>query len=135
VRDQGRFKFFQGADDALEGRGDVGEVRYAASDDKNLAVWTRSTASDEIDLIYKSVKLWVVEIDHERLTDRFRVFVCLALRRSSRVFSIVSQFMSKPVGGDGIRINDRSATSSDHSPNASLGIEDGQLERGSSGPI
>ena len=38
----------QGADDALEGRGDIGKIGNTAADDEDLAIGARSAAGDEI---------------------------------------------------------------------------------------
>ena len=62
-------------------------------------------------------------------TNRLRILVCLTLRRSAGVLAIVGELVGEAVGSNGIGVDDRRATTSDHGPDAALGIEDGELKR------
>ena len=59
-----------------------------------------------------------------RLTDGFSIFIGLALGRSSRVFTVVGEFISKTCGSDGITVDNRGTTASDHGPHATFRVED-----------
>ena len=62
-------------------------------------------------------------------TNRFGVFVGLILSWRSRVFTVISEFVSESMSGDSVGVDDRSSTTSDHSPDSSFGVENGQFER------
>lgn len=66
----------------------------------------------------------------KQLTNSFSILISLILSRSSRVLSVISEFVSESMRGNSIRVNDRSSSSSNHGPNATFGIEYGQLETG-----
>ena len=110
VSDQGFTVLFEGSDDSLESGGDVGKVGDTSSDDEQLALRVGLTPGDEVD-------------------DGLGVLVRLTLGGGTRVFTIVGELVSEPGGSDGVRVDDRGTTSSDHGPDSSFGVEDGELER------
>jgi hypothetical protein len=68
-------------------------------------------------------------------TDGLGILVRLTFSRRTRVLSIVGKLMRETMRGDRVRVNDRSTTSSNHSPHTALGVEDGELERSAGGRI
>ena len=68
-------------------------------------------------------------------TDCLSVFVGLTLRGSTRVLAVVGQFVSEAVGGNGIRVDDRCTTTSDHRPDATFRVQDSKLERSAGGTV
>lgn len=55
--------------------------------------------------------------------------------RGTRVFTIVGELVSEAVGGNGIRVDDASTATGNHSPNTTLRVEDRQFERSTSRSI
>jgi hypothetical protein len=66
----------------------------------------------------------------ETRTDRFGVFISLTFSGSTRVLSVVSELVRESVGSNGIGVNDGSATTGNHGPDAAFRVEDSQFERG-----
>eukprot|EP00047_Mylnosiga_fluctuans_P002395 m.224315 g.224315 ORF g.224315 m.224315 type:complete len:1021 (+) comp11078_c0_seq1:64-3126(+) len=102
-------ELLDGAHDALERRGHVGEVGNAAADDKDLAAR-------------------VLVLGHEG-QHRLRVLVSLLLARRARVLAVVGQLGGTAQIADGIAVDHGCAAAGDHGPDAALDVEDRQLER------
>jgi len=111
VLDEELGKLAEGADDALEGTGDVGEVGDAAADEKDLAVRLDGGAEHEVE-------------------DGAGVVVGLRLGRGARVFAVVGEFVGEAGGGDGVGVDDRGAASRDQRPYAAVRVQDGEFEGG-----
>ena len=107
---QGRGDFTQGADDAFERRGDVGEVGDAAADEEDFALWVYRGAEHEIQ-------------------DGAGVVVGLGLGGCARVFAVVGEFGDEAGGGDGVSVDDGGTAAGDESPDATGGVEHGEFER------
>lgn len=103
----------QGADHALESGGDVGEVGDTAADEEDLAVGVCGSAQHQVE-------------------DGAGVVVGLGLGRSARVFTIVGEFADEASRGNGVGVDDRGTAPRDKSPDAAIGIEDGEFEGGAS---
>ena len=63
------------------------------------------------------------------LTDRLRILVRLAFGGGTRVLAVVGKLVRETVRRDGIGIHNRSTTTSNHGPDATLSIENSELER------
>mmetsp|Transcript_8166 Transcript_8166/g.20081 ORF Transcript_8166/g.20081 Transcript_8166/m.20081 type:complete len:224 (-) Transcript_8166:415-1086(-) len=59
------------------------------------------------------------------------ILECMFGTGSPRVFPIIGKFVRKPQVGNGISVDHRGTTTSNHRPDLSGWIQDGQLERGS----
>ena len=99
------------SNDALESRRDVGEVGDAATDEQDFAFGMVGRAYHQVE-------------------HRSRVVVSLGLGRGARVLAVVGELRGEARRGDGVGIHDRGATTSDECPDASIFVEDGELERG-----
>ena len=53
----------------------------------------------------------------------------LGLGRGARVLAVVGELRGVAGRGNGVGVDDRSTTTGNKSPDAALGVEDGQLER------
>jgi hypothetical protein len=124
--DQGGLVLLESADDALESRCDVGEVGDTTADDQDLAIRVRFATSDQVNC---EGMRWERRYSRKLLTDRLRIFVSLTFCRSARVLSVVGEFMSKAVGRNGVGVDDRGTTTSNHGPYAAFGVENGELKR------
>jgi len=116
VVDERCLELFESADDTLEGSGNVGEVGNTTANDQDLSLGVRLSASDEV-------------------KDGFGVFVCLTFSWCTRVFSIVGKLVSKAVGGDGIRVNNGSTTTSNHGPDTALRVQHSELQGSTGGTV
>lgn len=88
----------------------VGEVSNTTTDEEDLALWVLRSAEHEVE-------------------DSTGVVESLGLGWGTRVFTIVGELRGEPRRGDGIGVDDGSTTTSDESPDATVAVEDGQLER------
>ena len=111
VLDEERSDLADGADDTLEGGGDVGEVGNTTTDEEDLALGVHGCSEEEVE-------------------DGSSVVESLGLGGSTGVFTVVGELTSVTSRGNGISIDDRSTTTSNESPDATAAVEDGQLERG-----
>ena len=100
----------QSADDTLEGRGNIGEVGNATTDEQDLA-------------------LRVLRRTEHEVKDGSCVVEGLCLCGSTRVLAVVGKLAGEASRGDGIGVNDRSTTTSNKSPDTANGVQDGKLER------
>lgn len=98
-----------GSDDASEGSSDVCEVGDTATDDERLSILEGLTSSHE-------------------LQDGLGVLVGFALRRGTRVLTVVGEFVTEAHVGDGIGVDDGSTATGDHGPDLACGVQDGELE-------
>lgn len=101
----------QGADDTLEGGSDVGEVGNTTTDEQHLAVRVGRGPQHQV-------------------KHCAGVVVGLCLGRSTRVFTIVGEFVDKASGGNSICIDDRRTTTGHEGPDTAVAVEDGEFERG-----
>lgn len=101
----------EGADDTLECAGDVGEVGNTTTNEEDLALVGQGSAEHEIE-------------------DGAGVVVGLRLGGSTRVLTVVGELVGETGRGNGIGVDDGSTTTSDQSPDTSVGVEDGKLEGG-----
>lgn len=131
--DERSLVLFEGADDALESRGDVCEVGDTTTNDENLALRVRGATGHQID--WKNVRFFFSRRTYSGRTNGFCILVSLSLSWSTGVLAIVGEFMGKTMSSDSVGVDDGSATTSDHGPDAALGIENGKLERGTSRTI
>lgn len=111
VLDEDRGDFSEGADDALEGGGYVGEVGNAAADEEDLTLGPQRGTEHEVE-------------------DGAGVVVGLGLGRSTRVLSVVCELGDVSGRSDGVCVDDGGTTTGDEGPDAAVGVEDGELERG-----
>lgn len=116
VSDQSLSVLFESLDDTLEGSSNVGEVGNTTTDDEDLALRVRSTSSDQVN-------------------DRLGVLVSLTLSGSTRVFTVVGEFMSESSCGDSVRVDDGGTTTCDHGPNSTFLVENSQFEGSTGGSI
>ena len=101
----------EGADDAAEGLGDVGEVGDAAADDEHLAAAA------------------LVGLRSHQLQDGAGVLEGLVLRGRAGVLAVVGQLAAEAQVGDGVSIHDTGAAASHHRPHPPLAVEQRQLQR------
>lgn len=106
-------KVAEGADDTLEGAGDVGEVGNTTADEEDLALVAHGSAEHEVQ-------------------DGAGVVVGLRLGGSTRVLTIVGELVGKANRGNGVGVDDGSTTTGNQGPDAAGRVEDGELERGTS---
>lgn len=111
VLDERGRDFPQGADDTLEGGGDVGEVGDTTTDEEDLAVGVLGGAEHEVE-------------------DSAGVVEGLGLGRSTRIFAVVGKLTGEASRGDGVGVDDGSTATGDEGPDAAGRVEDGELERG-----
>lgn len=111
VLDEERSDLADGADDTLEGGGDVGEVGNTTTDEEDLALGVHGSTEHEVE-------------------DSSGVVEGLGLGGGTRVLAVVGELTSVTSRGNGISVDDRSTTTSNESPDATAAVEDGQLERG-----
>ena len=102
--------FPQGADDTLEGGGDVGEVGNTTTDEENLA-------------------LLVLRGTEHKVENSAGVVEGLSLGWGTRVLTVVGKLASETGRGDGVGVDDGGTTTSDECPYTASGVEDGELER------
>ena len=74
-------------------------------------------------------------VNNAMLTDSLGVLVGLTLSGSTGVLAVVGELVREAVGSNGIGVDDRSTTTSDHRPDATLSVEDSELQRGTSGSV
>ena len=91
VSDEAAAVLLEGADDALEGRSDIGEVGNATTDDEDFALET-------------AVRLGRLSARNE-VEDSLRVFVGLRFGRSAGVFTVVGKLVGEAVSRDGIGVD------------------------------
>lgn len=103
----------QGTDDTLEGAGNVGEVGNTTTNEQNLALVAQGSAEHQV--------------QHGA-----GVVVGLRLGGSTRVLTVVGELVGETSRGNGVGVHDGSTTTSNQGPDAALGVEDSQLERGTS---
>ena len=104
-----RSDFPQGADDTLEGRGNVGEVGNTTTNEQNLALRVLRSTEHEV----KNCSC-VVE--------------GLCLCGSTRVFTVVGELTGESSRCDGISVDDGSTTTGNESPDTASSVQDGKLE-------
>lgn len=109
VLDEERSNLTEGTDDTLEGRGNVGEVGNTTTDEEDLALGVHGGTEHEV-------------------KDGSGVVEGLGLGGSTRVLAVVGKLASVTGRGDGIGVDDGSTTTSDKGPDATVAVEDGQLE-------
>lgn len=102
-----------GADDTLEGGGDVGEVGNTTTDEEDLA-------------------LGVLRSTQHQVQNGLSVGVGLTLGGSTGVLSVVGQLGNETSRSNGIGVDDGGTTTSNQSPDTTAGVQDGQLQ-GSTG--
>jgi hypothetical protein len=105
--------FPKSADDSLEGGRNVGEVGDTTTNKENLALGVHGGSQHQVE-------------------DGFGVIVCLSLSGCSGVLAVVCELSHKASRCNGISVDDRCTTTCDQSPDAALGVENGQLERSTS---
>ena len=108
---QNRGDLTQGTDDTLEGRSNVGEVGNTTTNEKNLAVGVGRSTQHQVE-------------------DGVSVVVGLSLGGSTGVLTVVGELTDEASGGNGIGVHDGGTTTSNQGPDTALGVEDGELERG-----
>ena len=113
VLDEERSDLTEGADDTLEGGGDVGEVGNTTTDEEDLALGVHGSTEHEV-------------------KDGSGVVEGLGLGGSTRVLAVVGKLTGVTSRGNGIGVDDRGTTTSDEGPDTTAAVEDGQLE-GSTG--
>lgn len=113
VLDEERGNLADGADDTLEGRGDVCEVGNTTTNEEDLALGVLGSA------------------DHE-IQDGLGVVEGLRLGGSTRVLTVVGELIGETSRGNGVGVDDGSTTTSNESPDSALGVQDGELERSTS---
>lgn len=101
----------ESADHTLESAGDVGEVGNTTTDEENLAFGVLRCAQHQVE-------------------DRAGVVVGLRLRGGAGVFTVVGELADEAGRGDGVGVDDGRTTTGNESPDATRGVENGQLERG-----
>jgi hypothetical protein len=106
---QGASNFPQGADDTLEGRGNVGEVGNTTTDEQHLAL--RVLGSTEHEVKHCSC---VVE--------------GLCLCGSTRVLTVVGELTGETSGGNGIGVDNGGTTTGNEGPDTTSCVQDGELE-------
>ena len=102
-----------GADDTLEGAGNVGEVGNTTTNEEDLA-------------------LGVVGGAQHQIKDGAGVVVGLSLGGSTGVLTVVGQLANETGGGNGVGVDDGGTTTRNQGPDTAVGVQDGQLE-GSTG--
>lgn len=100
----------QSADDTLEGGSNVGEVGNTTTDEEDLAIGVNGSPEQEVE-------------------NGTGVVVGLSLGGGTRVLTVVGELADESSGGNGIRVDDRSTTTGNESPDTTAGIEDSELER------
>lgn len=104
-------EFSKCPDDTLECRGYVCEVGNTTSNEENASFRMGRRAEHKIQ-------------------NCLCVEVCLVLTRSTRVFTIVGEFTGISSGCNGVGVDNGSTTTSNQSPDAASGVQNGQLEGG-----
>lgn len=99
----------QSTDDTLEGAGNVGEVGNTTTDEEDLALGVHGGAEHQIQ-------------------DSLSVVVGLSLGGSTGVLSVVGQLGDETSGGNGVSVDDGGTTTSNQSPDTTVGVQDSQLE-------
>jgi len=102
-----------GADDTLEGGGDVSEVGNTTADEEDLA-------------------LGVLGSTQHQVQNGLGVGVGLTLGGSTRVLSVVGQLGDEASRGNGIGVDNGSTTTGNQGPDTTAGVQDSQL-KGSTG--
>lgn len=100
-----------GADDTLEGAGNVGEVGNTSTDEEDLA-------------------LGVGRGTQHQVQHGAGVVESLGLGGGTGVLTVVGKLADETSGGNGVGVDDGSTTTGDEGPHTAAGVEDGQLERG-----
>jgi hypothetical protein len=103
----------EGADDTLEGAGNVGEVGNTTTDEEDLALGVERGTQHQVE-------------------DGTGVVESLSLGGSAGVLSVVSKLANETSGGNGIGVDNGSTTTGNEGPYTAAGVEDGQLEGGTS---
>lgn len=110
VLNKQRSNFAERTNNTLERARDVGEVSNTTTNEQDLA-------------------LRVLRRPQHKVKDCASVVEGLCLGRSTRVLSVVGEFAGETGGSNGISVHDGRTTTSDQSPNATLRVQDSQLER------
>lgn len=113
VLNKERGNLAKGADDTLEGGGNVGEVGNTTTDEEDLALGVHGGSEHQV-------------------KDGSGVVEGLGLGGSTRVLAVVGKLTGVTSRGNGIGVDDRSTTTSDEGPDTTVAVEDGQLERSTS---
>lgn len=100
-----------GADDTLEGGGDVGEVGNTTADEEDLAIGVGGGAQHQVE-------------------DGAGVVEGLRLGGRTRVLTVVGELADEAGRGDGVGVHDRGTTTGHQRPDTAVGVQDGQLEGG-----
>ena len=69
------------------------------------------------------------------LTNGLRILVGLTLGGRTGVLAVVGKLVREAVRSNGVRVDNGGTTTSNHGPDASLGVEDGKLQRSTGGAI
>ena len=100
-----------GTDDTLEGAGNVGEIGNTTTDEQNLALGVGGGTQHQVE-------------------DGAGVVVGLGLGGSTRVLTVVGELADETSRSNGIGVDDRGTTTGNQSPHTAVGVQHGQLERG-----
>jgi hypothetical protein len=107
---QDRSELPECSNDALECRGDVGEVSDTATDEEDFALIGIGSAEHEVE-------------------DGSGVVECLRLGWGTRVLAVVGKFGCEPSRGNGVSVDDGGTTTGDEGPDTTCGVENGEFER------
>jgi len=100
-----------GANDTLEGAGNVGKVGNTTTDKEDFAVGVGRGAQHQV-------------------KHGAGVVVGLSLGGSTGVLAVVGQLANEAGGGNGVGIDDGGTTTSNQGPDTAVGVQNGQLEGG-----
>ena len=109
VLNKERSDLTEGADDTLEGGGNVGEVGNTTTNEEDLALGVHGSTEHEVE-------------------DGSGVVEGLGLGGSTRVLAVVGKLTGVTSRGNGVGVDDRGTTTSDEGPDTTAAVEDGQLE-------
>ena len=131
VADELVLVFFEGANDTLESSRNICKIGNTTTNDENLAIRTRSSPSDQIDLLMRCQQIVCIDIAEE-FTNGLCIFVSLTLSGSTRILPIVGELISITVSGNSVRVDNTGTTTGNHGPDSTLSIENSQFQ-GSTG--
>jgi hypothetical protein len=118
----------ESTNDTLEGGGDLLLARLAAGI-RSRHVETYVSEVGNTTTNEKNLALRMDRSAEHEVQDSLGVVVSLGLGRSTRVLSVVGELARETSRGNGISVDDGSTTTSNESPDTTLAVEDGQLER------
>lgn len=111
VLDENGGDLADGANETLEGAGNVGEVGNTTTDEENLALGVHGGTEHEVQ-------------------NGAGVLEGLGLTGGTGVLSVVGQLAHETSGSNGVGVDDGGTTTSNEGPDATLGVEDSELEGG-----